>query len=61
MEAREAEARGLVEHRGDELARQGRELTAALLRTAIAETEVRGLREALELARRPAWRRWLGR
>lgn len=60
-EAREAEARDLVEHRGNELARQGKELTAALLRTAIAETEARGLREALELARRPAWRRWLGR
>jgi hypothetical protein len=40
--------------------RRGQELTAALLRTAIAETETRALREALEEARRPAWRRWLG-
>lgn len=52
-EAREAELRTMAD-------RQGRELTAALLRTAIAETEARALREALEEARRPAWRRWLG-
>ncbi len=45
---------------GTELTRQGRELTAALLRTAIAETEARTLREALAEARWPAWRRWLG-
>ena len=53
----------VVELRG-QVERQGRELTAALLRTAIAEAEARGLRElheALELARRPAWRRLLGR
>ncbi len=43
-EAREAELRLQLE-------RQGRELTAALLRTAIAETEARALREALEEAR----------
>lgn len=52
-ESREAELRLQLE-------RQGRELTAALLRTAIAETEARTLREALTEARRPAWRRWLG-
>lgn len=52
-EEREAAGRAVAE-------RQGRELTAALLRTAIAETEARGLREALAEARRPAWRRWLG-
>lgn len=53
-EAREADLRAAAE-------RQGRELTAAGLRTAIAETEARALREALAEARRPAWRRWLGR
>ncbi len=52
-EAREAELHGKLD-------RQGRELTASLLRTAIAETEARTLREALDEARRPAWRRWLG-
>lgn len=52
-EAREVEARALTD-------RQARELTAALLRTAIAETESRVLRESLVEARRPAWRRWLG-
>ena len=52
-EAREVEARTTAE-------RQGRELTAALLRTAIAETEARASREALAEARRPTWRRWLG-
>lgn len=58
--AREAELRQTAE-------RQGRELTVALLRTAIAETEARAAREAKEEAqrerdeaRRPAWRRWLG-
>ena len=56
-EAREVEARAAAE-------RQARELTAALLRTTMAETEARGLREALEEARTPwvarlvrAWRR----
>lgn len=52
-EAREVEVRAVAE-------RQARELTAALLRTAIAETEARALRESLAEARRPAWRRWLG-
>lgn len=52
-EVREAESRAMAE-------RQGQELTAALLRTAIAETEARALREALAEARRPVWRRWLG-
>lgn len=51
--AREAELRQAAEQ-------QGRGLTAALLRTAIAETEARALREALEEARRPVWRRLLG-
>lgn len=58
---REQEARTLAERRSDELARERRELTAALVRTAMAETEARGLREALELAQRPAWRRWWGK
>ena len=53
-ETREVKARDLIE-------RQGRELTASLLRTAVAETEAKALREALKDARRPAWRRWLGR
>jgi hypothetical protein len=58
--AREAELRQAAE-------RQSQELTAALLRMAIAETEARAAREAKEEAqrerdeaRRPAWRRWLG-
>lgn len=63
-EAGEEMARTLAERRGDELAQQGRELTAALVRVAAAEGEVKaitaeakGLREALEEARRPFWRR----
>lgn len=52
-EVREAEFRTMAEQ-------QGQELTAALLRMAIAETEARTLREALAEARRPVWRRWLG-
>ncbi len=40
--------------------RQGRELTAAVARASIAETEVGGVREMLAEARRPTWRRWLG-
>jgi len=40
------------------LERQNKELTAALLRTAIPETETRMLREALVEAWRQAWRRW---
>jgi hypothetical protein len=37
-----------------------REETAGLVvRVAVAETEAKGLREALEEARRPFWRRWL--
>lgn len=39
-------------------ARQERE--AARVQAATAEGEVKGLREALAEARRPAWRRWLG-
>ena len=63
-EAREATAREVAD-------RQGRELTAAVARAAIAEADARGareaaavevrlVREALAEARRPAWRRWLG-
>lgn len=52
-EARETELRTVDE-------RRGRELTAALVRTTMAETEARVLREALVEARRPAWRRLLG-
>ena len=36
------------------------DLTAALVRAASAEGEARALREALDDARRPVWRRWLG-
>jgi hypothetical protein len=32
----------------------------ALIRAAASEAEVKGLREALEEARRPFWRRWIG-
>ena len=52
-ETREAEARCVIEQ-------QGRELTASLLRTAIVETEAKALREALNEARRPFWRRLFG-
>jgi len=62
-EAREVKARALAEQ-------QGRELTAAVARAAIAEGEARGAREAAAIevrvvrellaeARRPAWRRLL--
>lgn len=66
-EAGEEMARTLAEQRGDELAQQGRELTAALVRVAAAEgetkaitAEAKGLREALDEARRPFWRRLFG-
>lgn len=52
-EAREVEARAAAE-------RQARELTTALLRKIVTETEARTLRESLAEARRPAWRPWLG-
>lgn len=52
-EACESEARALAERRGSEL-------TQALVRAAAAEAEAKALREALDEARRPAWRRWLG-
>ena len=48
---------GRVEQERDVL-RQDRE--DARVRAATAEGEARVLREALENARRPAWRRWLG-
>lgn len=47
-----------VEHARDE-ACQARE--DARVQAAAAEAQVRGLREVLDEARRPAWRRWLGR
>ncbi len=74
--AERAEAQGVTDHeaaaaREVELRlaaeRQGRELTAALLRTAVAETEAKAAREAKDEAQRilaavqqPFWRRWLG-
>jgi hypothetical protein len=36
------------------------EASEARLRAAVAETEAKALREALEEARRPFWRRWIG-
>ena len=66
-EAGEEVARTLAERRNDELAQQGRELTAALVRVAAAEgetkaikAEAKGLHEALDKARRPFWRRLFG-
>ena len=52
-EAALRELRGIAEQRAADL-------TAALVRSAAAEGEARALREALDHARRPAWRRWLG-
>lgn len=52
-EAAETAARELAERRGEQL-------TEALVRAAGAEGEARALREALDEARRPFWRRWLG-
>ena len=59
-EAREAEARACADQleRERDQARQERE--DARIRAASAEGEARALREALEEARRPTWRRWLG-
>ena len=48
---------GRIEQERDAL-RQDRE--DARVRAATAEGEARALREALDDARRPAWRRWLG-
>ena len=53
-EVQATESRALAEQRSGEL-------TAALVRAATAEGEARALRDTLEEARRPAWRRWLGR
>ena len=52
-EAALRELRAVAEQRASDL-------TAALVRAAAAEGEARVLREALDDARRPAWRRWLG-
>lgn len=52
-ETRASAAAGLAERRGEEL-------TAALVRAAGAEGEIKALREALADARQPFWRRWLG-
>ena len=52
-EAREAQARGEADQ-----ARQERE--EARVRAAAAEGEAKALRDALDHARRPAWRRWVG-
>jgi hypothetical protein len=40
--------------------RAEREREAAKVAAALAEGEVKGLREALAEARRPFWRRWIG-
>lgn len=52
-EAALRELRAIAEQRATDL-------TAALVRAASAEGEARALREALDDARRPVWRRWLG-
>jgi hypothetical protein len=41
-------------------ARERERAENALIRAAAAEAEVKGLQEALEEARRPFWRRWIG-
>jgi hypothetical protein len=43
-----------------DIARERDRAEGALIRAAASEAEVKGLREALEEARRPFWRRWLG-
>jgi seryl-tRNA synthetase len=43
-----------------DLARERDRAENALIRAAAFEAEVKGLRDALEEARRPFWRRWLG-
>ena len=55
-----AELRDRIDHVEQErdVLRQDRE--DARVRAATAEGEARALREALDDARRPAWRRWLG-
>ena len=60
LRAHVAELSGRLEQaeRERDQARQERE--DARVRAAGAEGEVRALREALEEARRPAWRRWFG-
>ena len=45
----------------DQAEQRGAALTAALVAAAVAEGEARGLRAALEEARRPTWWRWLGK
>ena len=48
----------LAARAGEAKARE--ELADLAVRVAAAESEARGLREALTEARRPFWRRWLG-
>jgi hypothetical protein len=43
-----------------DIARERDRAENALVRAATSEAEVKGLREALEEARRPFWRRWIG-
>lgn len=43
-----------------DIARERARTENALVRAATSEAEVKGLREALEEARRPFWRRWIG-
>lgn len=58
MRAEKAEARAdAVQAEAAKLREEG---AALAVRVAVAETEAKGLREALEEARRPFWRRWLG-
>lgn len=66
-EAQEAAARARFDQieRERDTALQERDTTRqdredARVRAALAEGEARALREALEQAQRPAWRRWLG-
>jgi hypothetical protein len=56
--ADQAEVRaGRIEQERDEARRERED---ARVRAASAEGEAKALREALDFARRPAWRRWLG-
>ncbi len=55
-----AHERAAIEHLRSELDQAEQQREEARVRAATAEGEVKGLRLALEEARRPFWRRWLG-
>ena len=60
MLLREHPDRQHAQHAKGAQAEREREREEARIRAAAAEGEAKGLRLALEEARRPFWRRWLG-